>query len=170
LTDRHVLDFIRSSLPDPPARVLEIGAGGGELAEVLRADGYDVLAIDPSSTTPAVERLALLDVAEPPGSFDAAVAVVSLHHVHPLAESCAHLAELVRPGGVLVVHEFDTERLEERDAESCSAHDSAHQHPAEAVAALHPVTSIREHLGAYFTLTAVSRDATGPRFTGTRKS
>jgi precorrin-6B methylase 2 len=39
--------FIRANLPQPPARVLEVGAGSGELACALRADAYDVLAIDP---------------------------------------------------------------------------------------------------------------------------
>jgi len=38
--------FVRANLPESPARVLEIGAGDGELAQTLRDAGYDVLAID----------------------------------------------------------------------------------------------------------------------------
>ena len=39
--------YARAALPPPPARVLEVGAGEGELAAVLGAAGYDVTAIDP---------------------------------------------------------------------------------------------------------------------------
>jgi SAM-dependent methyltransferase len=109
-----VLAFVRAALPPPPARVLEVGAGRGELAAGLLAAGYDVVAIDPAGGPPPVRRLALLDVDGPAGSFDAAVAVVSLHHVNPLRESLARLGELIRPGGLLIVDEFDVERLDER--------------------------------------------------------
>jgi SAM-dependent methyltransferase len=100
--------FIRANLPEPPARVLEVGAGAGRLARALRAEGYEVLAIDPRAESDEdVQAVALADLDEPAGSFAAAVAVVSLHHVDPLEESCRRLGELVEPGGALVVDEFD---------------------------------------------------------------
>jgi SAM-dependent methyltransferase len=99
--------FVRANLPPPPARVLEVGAGAGGLARALRASGYDVLAIDPRSDGGDVRPIALVDLDEPAGSFAAAVAVVSLHHVEPLGESCDRLGRLVEPGGTLVVDEFD---------------------------------------------------------------
>jgi SAM-dependent methyltransferase len=198
--DRHVLDFCRSSLPAPPARVLEVGAGAGELAAELRDAGYEVVAVDPSSDAPGVVPAALLDVDEPAQSFDAAVAVVSLHHVEPLPESCAHLAELLRPAGVLVVDEFDVERFDESAARWWSGHHADHPDPGETVAGvrdhLHPVAAIRDHLERWFELSDVSRGpylyrfqlseelrpeeersiaagvlrANGARFTGRRKS
>jgi SAM-dependent methyltransferase len=111
-----VAAFVRASLPMLPARVLEVGAGTGELAATLRAGGHDVVAIDPASESADVRRVPLLELDEPPASFDAAVAVVSLHHVEPLEESCDHLAALVRPQGALVIDEFDVERFDERAA------------------------------------------------------
>jgi len=63
--------FVRANLPDPPARVLEIGAGDGRLGRALRAVGYDVLAIDPRSQIDDVRAVALADLNEPAGSFAA---------------------------------------------------------------------------------------------------
>jgi SAM-dependent methyltransferase len=99
--------FVRANLPEPPARLLEVGAGTGQLSGALRAAGYDVLAIDPRAESGDVRAVALADLDEPAGSFAAAVAIVSLHHVDPLEESCRRLGELVGPGGTLVVDEFD---------------------------------------------------------------
>jgi SAM-dependent methyltransferase len=109
---RDLLAFVRSSLPEPPARVLEIGAGEGELAVALEACGYEVTAIDPAAPAGGpVRPEALIQV---DGSFDAAVAVTSLHHVDPLEASCAHLAELLDPGARVVIDEFDIDRYDER--------------------------------------------------------
>jgi SAM-dependent methyltransferase len=116
MLDPWVESFVLESLPPAPARVLEIGAGSGELAEALRSARYDVLAIDPAASIPTVRAVALHELREPPASFDAAVAVVSLHHVEPLAESCRRLGELVRSGGTLVLDEFDVERFDEPTA------------------------------------------------------
>ena len=149
-----VLDYVLANLPSPPARVLEVGAGKGELAAALREAGYEVVAVDPSSEAPGVTRVALVDVDEPARSFDAAVAVVSLHHVDPLAESCAHLAELVAAGGRLVVEELDSGRFDELAA-------------AGADRQLHPVAEIRDLLGAWFDLGPMEL---GARFVGVRKS
>ena len=113
---QDVLGFVRGALPAAPARVLEVGAGAGELARELRSAGFQVIAIDPASELPDVQPVALLDLPAPETPFDAAVGVVSLHHLEPLQESCARLAELVRPGGVLVVDEFDVGRLDESAA------------------------------------------------------
>ena len=155
-----VLRFVRSALPPTPTRVLEIGAGGGELAGALREDGYDVVAIDPASETPAVRAVALGDLEEPPASFDAAVAIVSLHHVEPLAASCRRLAELVRAGGTLVVDEFDVERFDTGAAAWWLARCGPHGHepaaPADIVADLrahiHPLRRLRAVLAEWFEL------------------
>jgi SAM-dependent methyltransferase len=107
VTSIELRAFVRANLPEPPARVLDVGAGEGHLGRALREVGYDVLAIDPESESDDVRTVALADLDEPAGSFAAAVAIVSLHHVDPLEESCRRLAELIEPGGTLVVDEFD---------------------------------------------------------------
>jgi SAM-dependent methyltransferase len=143
--------------------VLEVGAGDGELAAALAEAGYDVVAIDPAGPAPVVRTVALHELDEPPGSFDAAVAVVSLHHVRPLEESCRRLGELVRPGGTLVVDEFDVERFDERAARWWLRHRGQPGEPGEMIAGLrehlHPMARLTEALGEWF---AVAEPVRGP--------
>ena len=155
----EVLAFVRAALPAPPARVLEVGAGSGELAAELCAGGYDVRAIDPAAEDGSgVERVELLGIS---GTFDAAVAVVSLHHVEPLEASCAHLATLIRPGGRLVIDEFDVMQLDHRAAEwwlgrrrAAGADD---QHDAESLVRfmrdhVHALSAVLESLRPHFAM------------------
>jgi SAM-dependent methyltransferase len=157
--DPDVEAFVSAALPAARSRVLEIGAGRGELAGALRAAGHDVVAIDPRAEGPAVEPVALLDLAAEPAGFDAAVAVVSMHHVQPLAASCAWLAELVRPGGALVLDELDVDRFDEDAASWWLAQRSQadeERTPADLVAYLHhhchPLSLLREALDEWFEL------------------
>jgi SAM-dependent methyltransferase len=114
--DEGVLAYVRAALPTPGARVLEVGAGDGWLTAALRDQGYDVVAIDPRHGEPApgVVPVALADLDSADASFDAAVAVVALHHVEPLAESFARLAAVVRRGGLLIIDELDFARFDAR--------------------------------------------------------
>lgn len=154
-----VLAFVRGALPTAPAHVLEVGAGRGELAAELRSAGYEVRAIDPAAEDGSgVTCEELLQVH---GTFDAAVAVVSLHHVAPLDESCAHLATLVRPGGLLVIDEFDVTRLDDRAADwwlsQRRALGAVEEHDAAGLIAamrehIHPLHTVRESLLPYFVL------------------
>lgn len=153
--------FLRANLPAPPARVLEIGAGDGSLARALRAAGYDLVAIDPRSESEEVRAVALADLDEPAGSFAAAVAIVSLHHVDPLEESCRRLGELVEPGGTLVVDEFDVAAfditaaawwLEQRAALGAAPPKTAEELVAEHRDHLHPLDRILAALEPGFEL------------------
>jgi SAM-dependent methyltransferase len=156
---RDLVAFVRASLPDRPARVLEVGAGRGELAVALDAAGYQVTAIDPAAERCShVQRRSLLEVT---GSFDAAVGVVALHHVDPLEESCAHLATLIPPGGVLVIDEIDVDRYDERALRWWLGQRRAlgfvdEQDPVQMLQGLrdhiHPLSSIHSALQPYFEL------------------
>jgi ubiquinone/menaquinone biosynthesis C-methylase UbiE len=165
MVDPIVEQYVRASLPPPPARVLEVGAGSGDLARVLAGLGYEVVAIDPGGEGDVLP-VALLDVAEPDASFDAALAVVSLHHVEPFEESCLRLAEVVRPGGTLVVDEFDVRRFDEASATWLlerwrEVGRERDRDPAEMVAELkaelHPLETIRAVLGRWFELGPVAQ-------------
>jgi SAM-dependent methyltransferase len=113
---REVEAWVRANLPPAPARVLEIGAGDGWLARSLRDGGYDVTAIDPKSESSDVQPLALAQLPDPRYPFDAAVAVVSLHHVEPLEESIERLAAVMADGAPFLLDEFDASALDERAA------------------------------------------------------
>jgi SAM-dependent methyltransferase len=107
-----VFEFASAHLPSPPARVLDVGCGDGALTRELIARGYVARGIDPRAPEgPAFERIALeeLRVERP---YDAAIAVVSLHHVDDLARAIERLADAVAPGAVLIVDEFDRDRLD----------------------------------------------------------
>jgi ubiquinone/menaquinone biosynthesis C-methylase UbiE len=108
---------LRTALPDPPARVLDAGAGTGALA-LLAADlGYDVTALDLSagmldrarakaSARGTELTFVVGSAAEPPeGPFDA---VIERHVVWTLPDPLAALTAWRRvsaPGGRLVMVE-----------------------------------------------------------------
>ena len=160
MLDAGLTTFVCESLPPPPSRVLEVGAGDGELALALAAAGYDVVAIDPASDADSVQPISLRELREPPASFDAALAVLSMHHVEPLEESCRRLGEMVRSRGTLVLDEIDFERFDERAAAWwLEHHDRVDEHgssPAEIVAHLrghcHMLADLQGTLSEWFEL------------------
>jgi hypothetical protein len=103
-----------------------------------------------------VQHTALIDAT---GTYDAALAIVSLHHVEPLAESCAHLAGLLVPGGALVVDELDVGRYDERvttwwlHQRRAAGHED--HHDAGSIldgmrGHIHPLDTVREALAPHF--------------------
>ena len=106
-------EFAREHLPAPPARVLDVGCGQGELTTALAVAGYDVLGIDPLAPSGDHFRRLKLEDVEETGLFDAVVAGYSLHHVRDLDMGLDKIVRLLRPGGVLVVDEFAWDRLDE---------------------------------------------------------
>jgi SAM-dependent methyltransferase len=115
--------FLVDVLP-PRARVLDVGCGDGALVERLAAAGYDAIGVDPNA--PASPRLVRERVEDATGigRFDAACAVTSLHHAE-LEQVLPAIAELLRPGGLVVVSEFSWEAYDERAAAWVAERDPA---------------------------------------------
>src|SRR5262245_14012710 len=103
-------EFALAHLPAPPARVLEVGCGDGEVAVALARAGHDVTAIDPNAPVGEIFRRKTLEEFED-RRFDAVVASLSLHHVVDVPAAFDKLDSLLRPDGVLVLEEFDKERI-----------------------------------------------------------
>lgn len=107
----HTLAFARAFLPAPPASLLEVGAGAGELAWALVRAGYDVTAIeiDAAAVTAmhaaglAARNVSWLDYDGP--AVDAILFSRSLHHLH-LPAAVHHAIALLKPGGRVLVEDF----------------------------------------------------------------
>lgn len=96
---------------DGRRRVLEVGCGDGALATWLAARGHEVTAVDRRDPGPLAgvrfHRGDFFELAPSGDGFDAVVLGSVLHHLWPIDKAVAHLAELVAPGGLLVVDDFD---------------------------------------------------------------
>lgn len=108
------LGWIQERVQLPGARVLDVGCGGGILAESMAQAGASVMGIDLAEAPLAVARLharesgATLEyrqisaedcAAEMPGSFDCVTCLEMLEHVPDPASVVAACAALVKPGG-----------------------------------------------------------------------
>ncbi|HWJ62093.1 MAG TPA: class I SAM-dependent methyltransferase [Acidimicrobiales bacterium] len=106
---------ILEAAPSPCRRALDVGCGQGHLIERLAPVADSVIGIErdhdalaaASDRTTYLRNVTLIQAdvltAELPlGGFDLVTAVASLHHL-PLDHGLARLAELVAPGGTLVV-------------------------------------------------------------------
>jgi len=112
------LDYIaRRSHGLEGKHALDVGCGGGILAEAMASAGAKVLGIDLSDKALAVARLHQLEsgvevdyrlsaaetlAAEQPGRFEIVTCMELLEHVPDPASTIAACATLVKPGGLVV--------------------------------------------------------------------
>jgi SAM-dependent methyltransferase len=116
----RLLGWLRGLIPDPPGAVLDIGAGSGRDAAWFSAQGYDVIAVEPSSgmrsegrrlhpdprirwisdELPELGVLGRLAI-----SFDVVMMTAVWQHVPPSQRDRAFrkAAALVRSGGLLAI-------------------------------------------------------------------
>ena len=112
----RLTEWVRSQLPPPPARVLEVGCGNGRLARALARAGYEVLAVDPVAPRGRIFRRCRIEDLQDAGRFDAVIASLSLHHVDSLAVVLNKVSSLLRRGGRLIVNEFAWDQLDRKTA------------------------------------------------------
>jgi 2-polyprenyl-6-hydroxyphenyl methylase/3-demethylubiquinone-9 3-methyltransferase len=108
------LDYIRQRAALDGARALDIGCGGGILAESMAANGAQVTGIDMADGPLAVARLHLAEsglevryrqstaeayAAEHAGQFDVVTCLEMLEHVPAPEDVVRACAQLVKPGG-----------------------------------------------------------------------
>jgi 2-polyprenyl-6-hydroxyphenyl methylase/3-demethylubiquinone-9 3-methyltransferase len=109
------LDWIQAQLPLAGQRVLDVGCGGGILADSMARKGAEVLGIDLAGKALRVAQLHALEAqtprvkyrevsvealaAEQPGSFDAVTCMEMLEHVPDPASVVRACAALVKPDG-----------------------------------------------------------------------
>jgi len=112
--------FVRSNLPSPPARVLEIGCGplGGFVPELEQA-GHNAVGVDPEAPAGLPFRQVTFEEHDDPRRVDAAIACTSLHHVADLDLTFEKLASTLAPSGRLVVVEWAHELFDEATARWC---------------------------------------------------
>lgn len=109
------LDWIDGISPLAGQRALDVGCGGGILADAMARKGADVLGIDLAGKALKVAQLHALEAgtrgvkyrevsvealaAEQPGSFDVVTCMEMLEHVPEPASVVRACATLVKPGG-----------------------------------------------------------------------
>jgi len=96
--------FLEAQLAQLPAeaRILDVGAGRGDFAVLL--DRFQTIALD-IYPYPEVDLVCDLTVCNPfrPASFEVIVLMNVLEHIYDTQALLAHLAELLKPGGRLIV-------------------------------------------------------------------
>lgn len=109
------LGWIDGQIPLKGRRVLDVGCGGGILADSMARKGADVLGIDLATKALKVAQLHALEAqtegvqyreisaealaAEQPGSFDVVTCMEMLEHVPDPSSVVKACATLVKPGG-----------------------------------------------------------------------
>lgn len=109
------LEWIDMIAPVVGLRVLDVGCGGGILADAMARKGADVLGIDLADKALKVAQLHALEAgtprvkyrevsaealaAEQPGTFDIVTCMEMLEHVPDPGSVVTACAELVKPGG-----------------------------------------------------------------------
>lgn len=109
------LEWINSHVPLPGRRVLDVGCGGGILADAMARKGAQVLGIDLSTKALRVAQLHALEAGTPnveyrevsvegladeqPASFDVVTCMEMLEHVPDPGSVVRACATLVKPGG-----------------------------------------------------------------------
>lgn len=91
------------------SRVVEVGAGRGQLAKLMQSRGLEWQAFDPHPTTPWVEHASLPNLPCGDRSFDLSVTVDVLEHIAPsdILRCLAELRRVARRGAWAIANMSD---------------------------------------------------------------
>ncbi|MDG4829204.1 class I SAM-dependent methyltransferase [Solwaraspora sp. WMMD1047] len=116
LEQLRTIELLTELLPEPPARVLDVGGGPGVYARVLASAGYQVRLVDlvPSHVAQALAGDPAVDAVvadaralpEPDGGYDATLVLGPLYHLLERGDRVQAIREAIRvtrPGGRVVV-------------------------------------------------------------------
>ncbi len=107
---------VRAELPAPPAAVIEVGCGSlGGFVPALENDGYRAIGIDPQAPEGSSYHRIEFERSDAPPA-DAVIACTSLHHVADSAVVVDRIADVLHPGGAVVVVEWDWQSFDEATA------------------------------------------------------
>jgi ubiquinone/menaquinone biosynthesis C-methylase UbiE len=127
--------FVKSILPHPAQRIVEVGCGNGYLCLELARDGHEVLGIDVSPDIIQVAERSSAAHPHPPGfgslrylcadvntwqareaSFDCVIFNRSLHHLPALQHTMEKVQRLLKQGGTIICQDYAFDRFDERTA------------------------------------------------------
>ena len=102
---RRILSFLEGLSVPPGARLLDVPAGSGPVAEGARALGYDVVGLDlfPERGFRGVQADACGCFPFASGSFDVVVSMEGIEHFEDQATFVRECARMLKPGGTLVL-------------------------------------------------------------------
>ncbi|HEU5229330.1 MAG TPA: class I SAM-dependent methyltransferase [Ktedonobacteraceae bacterium] len=127
--------FVKSMLPRPHLKILEIGCGSGYLSLELARDGHEVIGLDLSQEI--IEVAERTRKAHPPtpgfgtltyvcadvrswqaeaGGVDVIVVNRALHHLHQLQPTLTRVQRLLAEGGRFICQDYAYDRLSEQTA------------------------------------------------------
>lgn len=107
---------IGNRLP-PGSSILEIGAGDGQLAQLLTDAGYRVVAIDREQRSAFPTIVTGFESYDPGGArFDCIAAALVLHHLGDLEATLGKIRALLEPGGLVAIDDYGWERIDENAA------------------------------------------------------
>lgn len=125
LRNPWIAEVIERKLGPNPARVLDVGCGGGFLSNALALLGHEVTGLDEAAEALEVARARdatrsvryelgdALQLAHPDASFDVVCAMDFLEHVEEPERAVAEMARVLRPGGLFFFHTFNRNRWAE---------------------------------------------------------
>ncbi|MGL4860548.1 MAG: class I SAM-dependent methyltransferase [Enterobacteriaceae bacterium] len=111
----ELITFMQKNNVGVNAKLLDVGCGTGWFLTLLSKNGYSNLTgldISPDMLKVAKQKLPNIDFIEKPIQevnsnieYDAITCVGALHHMPDLERVCEKLFLLLRPGGMLIIHE-----------------------------------------------------------------